>query len=72
MRFSLGEPKREIEGVVMAMAATPSHSLLELVLMFFILIGGVLFSNDKGSRLLGEGDLVVIGLGGELGESFGE
>ena len=43
-----------------------------LVLMFFILIGGVLFSNDKGSRLLGEGYLVVIGLGGELGESFGE
>ena len=43
-----------------------------LVPTFFILIGGVFFSNDEGSRLLGVGDLVVIGLGGELGESFGE
>jgi hypothetical protein len=30
-RFSLGESKREMEGVEMAMAATPSSSLFELL-----------------------------------------
>jgi hypothetical protein len=52
------------------------HSLFllvrTLVFTLFTFIGGVLLTDNEGSRLLGEGDLGVIGVGGELGETFGE
>jgi hypothetical protein len=43
-----------------------------LVFAFFTFIGGVFLTDNESSRLLGEGDLGVTGVGGELGESFGE
>ena len=68
--------RRVEEGVGGSGDGDGGHSLFflvrALVFTLFTFIGGVLLTDNESSRLLGEGDLGVTGLGGELGESFGE
>jgi hypothetical protein len=47
-------------------------SFFTFVFTLITFIGGVLLPNNEGSRLLGGGDLGVVGVGGELGEPFRE
>jgi hypothetical protein len=59
-RFSFGESKRELEGVEMAKAATPSSSLFELLSSCSPLSSEeYLLKNDECFGLVGEVDLGV-------------